>query len=196
MASLSSYTAVKTNLFVKLTVEEYRSTPSGSYVQEVFKFTDSDNAVTIDSDTYTPLGELLKITATTSEIRPSSDTITVSISGVPTGNITDVLYSKVKGSKIEIRRQFRQIDDTFISTQGYFFGRVNNWSIQEDFDVESRTASNTILFECSNHLAVLKEKIGGRKTNPTSNKRFFPNDTGMDRVPIIKGTKLDFGAPQ
>jgi len=196
MASLTSFTAVKTNLFVKLTVEEYRSTSSGSYAQQEFKFTDSDVAVTIDSDNYTPLGELLKITPTTSEIRPSSDSITVSISGVPSGNITDILYSKVKGSKIEVRRQFRQVDDTFISTQGYFFGRVNNWSLQEEFSVADRTASNIILFECSNQFSVLKEKISGRLTNPTSNKRFFPNDTGMDRVPIIKGTSLDFGAPQ
>jgi hypothetical protein len=196
MASLSSYTAVKTNLFVNLEVQEYRSTPSGSFTQQTFRFTDSDVAVTIDSDTYTPLGQLLTITPTTSEIRPSNDSITISISGVPAGNITDIINSKIKGSLVEVRRQFRQINNGFISTQGYFFGRVNNWSIQEEYNVEDRTANNIILFECSNHLSVLKEKISGRKTNPNSNKRFFPNDTGMDRVPIIKGTKLDFGAPQ
>jgi hypothetical protein len=196
MASLSSYTAVKTNLFVNLEVQEYRSTPSGSFTQQTFRFTDSDVAVTIDSDTYTPLGQLLTITPTTSELRPSNDSITISISGVPAGNITDIINSKIKGSLVEVRRQFRQINNGFISTQGYFFGRVNNWSIQEEYNVEDRTANNIILFECSNHLSVLKEKISGRKTNPNSNKRFFPNDTGMDRVPIIKGTKLDFGAPQ
>lgn len=195
MASLSSYTSVKTNLFVEVTVQEYRTTPNGSYAVETLRFTDSDVAVSIDSDTYTPLGELLKITPTTSELRPTSDSITISISGIPTGNLTDLLYSKFKGSIVKVRRQFRQIDNTLISTQGYFFGRINNWSIQEEYDVETRTASNIILLECSNHLSVLKEKISGRKTNPNSNKRFFPNDTGMDRVPIIKGTKLDFGAP-
>ena len=195
MANLSSYTSVKTNLFVKLSIQEYRTTASGSYSPQIFEFTDSDVAVTIDSDTYTPLGELLKITPTTSEIRPTADSITISLSGVPAGNITDILYSKVKGSIVEVRRQFRTVSGSFIATQGYFFGRVNNWSVQEEYDVEGRSASNILLFECSNHLTVLKEKISGRKTNPNSNKRFFPNDTGMDRVPIIKSTKLDFGAP-
>jgi len=195
MANLTSYTAVKTNLFVKLVVDQYRANSSDAYAVEEFKFTDNDVAITIDSDTYTPLGEFLKVTATTSELRPSSDQVTVSLSGIPSGNITDVLYSKLKGSAIEIRRQFYTVSGTLIATQGYFFGRVNNWSLQEEFQVEERTASNTMLFECSNQLGVLKEKVSGRLTNPTSNNRFFPNDTGMDRVPIIKGTKLDFGAP-
>lgn len=196
MANLTSYTAVKSNFFVKLTVEEYRNTSNGSFAQQVFEFTDAESAVTIGSDTYTPIGELLGITATSSELRPTSDQITVSITGVPTANVPEVLYSKIKGSRIEIRRQFRNpANDSLLSTQGYFFGRVNNWSIQEEHNVEERSGSTVILFECSNQLSVLENKISGRLTNPESNKTFFPNDTGMDRVPIIKGTKFDFGAP-
>ncbi len=195
MATLTSYTAVKTVILVKLVVDQYRANSTDSFTTADFTFTDSDTAITFGSDTYTPLGEFINVTATTSELRPSSDQVTVTISGVPTGNITDVIYSRTKGSKIEIRRQFYTIAGALIDTQGYFFGRVNNWSLQEEFDVEERSATNTMLFECSNQLAVLKEKIAGRLTNPTSNNRFFPNDTGLDRVPIIKGTKIDFGAP-
>lgn len=179
-----------------MVVAEYRATSSASFVQEEFFFTDSDSAVTIDSDTYTPLGEFMNVTATTSELRPTSDQITITLSGIPTATIPEVLFSKIKGSKIEIRRQFRDpSNNNLLGTQGYFFGRVNNFSLQEEYTVEERSATNIVLLECSNYLSVLNDKISGRLTNPTSNKRFFPNDTGMDRVPIIKGTKLDFGAP-
>lgn len=196
MANLSTYTSVQTNLFVKLTVAEYRANSSASYVNQEFFFTDSPSAVTIDSDTYTPLGEFMGITPTTSELRPTSDQITLTLTGVPQANIPEVLYSKVKGSKIQIYRQFRDpSNNSLLGTQGYFFGRVNNWSIQEEYNVEERYASSTILFECSNQLSVLTDKVNGRLTNPVSNKKYFPNDVGMDRVPIIKGTKLDFGAP-
>lgn len=196
MTTLTSYTSVKTNLFVKLVVTQYRTTSSAAFAVQTLLFTDSDAAVTIDSDTYTPLGEFLNVTPTTSELRPTSDQITLTVSGVPTNSIPEVLFSKIKGSSVEIRRQFRDpSNNNLLGTQGYFFGRVNNFSLQEDYTVEERSATNIILFECANYLSVLEDKISGRLTNPTSNKRFFPNDTGMDRVPIIKGTKLDFGAP-
>lgn len=196
MANLSSYTSVATNLLIKIEVAEYRASAAASYVAEEFYFTDSPSDVVFESNTYTSVGDFMSITQTSSELRPSSDEITVTLSGIPTASIPEVIHSKVKGSKIEVRRQFRNAsNNNLISTQGYFFGRINNWSLQEEYNVEERYATNTILFECSNHLSVLSDKISGRLCNPQSNKRFFPNDTGMDRVPIIKGTKLDFGAP-
>jgi len=194
LTTLTSYTSVKTNLFVKLVVTQYRTTSTAAFAVQTLLFTDSDAAVTIGSDTYTPLGEFLNVTPTTSELRPTSDQITLTLSGVPTASIPEVLFSKIKGSKVEIRRQFRD-GNNLLGTQGYFFGRVNNFSLQEDYSVEERSATNIILLECANYLSILNDKISGRLTNPNSNKRFFPNDTGMDRVPIIKGTKLDFGAP-
>ncbi len=177
-----------------MVVAEYRTTSSAAFAPQTLLFTDSDQTVAIGSDTYTPLGEFLNVTPTTSELRPTSDQITLTLSGVPTASIPEVLFSKIKGSKVEIRRQFRD-GNNLLGTQGYFFGRVNNFSLQEDYSVEERSATNIILLECANYLSILNDKISGRLTNPNSNKRFFPNDTGMDRVPIIKGTKLDFGAP-
>jgi hypothetical protein len=42
---------------------------------------------------------------------------------------------------------------------------------------------------------VLQNKTSGRLTNPVSNKKFFPTDTCMDRVPGLQGTSFNFGAP-
>lgn len=195
MANLNSYDAVKTHLFVRLYIEEYRTTSSGTYAPQLLTFSDADTAVSINSETYTPLGKFLSITQTTSELRPSTDTITIGLTGVPSGSIDEILYSKVKGSSVRIHRQFYTISDTLIGTQGYFFGKVNNFSIQEEYNVEERTSQNIVLIECANNLSVLQQKISGRKTNQESEKKFFPSDDSMNRVAIIKGTKFDFGAP-
>jgi hypothetical protein len=43
---------------------------------------------------------------------------------------------------------------------------------------------------------VLENKVAGRKTNPKSQKQFYPSDRSMDRVPTLKGATYNFGAPQ
>ena len=98
MADLSAYQSIRTNLFVRVDVAQYRTTSGGSYTSQVLRFTDEDTAKSINSETYTPLGKLLNITSRTSEIRPSGDSITVSLSGIPTDSVEEIIYSKIKGS--------------------------------------------------------------------------------------------------
>jgi len=197
MANLDSYTSVKTGLFVRLQVDEYRTSSGAAYSAQVLTFSDYDTAKTIGSDTYTPLGKLLNITPSTSELRSSSNTITVTLSGVPTNAINEIVHSKIKGAPLKIYRGYfdvgtgAQIGDY----EGRFFGSVNNYSIQEEFDVTERSAANLVLLECNSSVDLLSQKVSGRKTNPQSNNKFYPNDTSMDRVPTLKGTKFDFGAP-
>jgi len=195
MANLDSYDVVKTHLFVRVYVDEYRTTSGGSYTTQLLTFSDADSAETINGETYTPLGEFLSITQTTSELRPSTDTITIGFTGVPSGSIDEILYSKLKGSSVRVYRKFYTISGTPLATQGYFFGKINNFSIQEEYNVEERTSQNIILLECASNFSVLQQKISGRKTNQESEKKFFPSDDGMNRVAIVKGTKFDFGAP-
>jgi hypothetical protein len=195
MANLDSYTSVRSHVYVRLAIDEYRTTSSGSYTPQVLRFTDDPDTRTIDGETYTSIGRLLGVTATASELRPTDNSITVTISGIPTNAIQEIVYSRIKGSNIKIYRQFYTVAGSYIATQGYFFGRVNNYSLQEDYRIEERTANNIILLDCSSNIEVLKQKISGRKTNPQSEQRFFPSDTAMNRVPTIKGTKFDFGAP-
>ena len=195
MANLDSYTAIRSHLYVRLAIDEYRTTSGGSFTSQVLRFTDNPDGATVDGEAYTSIGRLLGVTATSSEMRPSDNTITVSISGVPTSALEEIVYSRIKGSDIKIYRQFFTVAGSLISTQGYFFGSVNNYSLQEDFRIQDRIGNNIILLECASNVSILKQKIAGRKTNPQSNKKFYPSDTAMDRVPTIKGTKLDFGAP-
>jgi len=196
MANLDSYTSVKTGLFVRLQIDQYRTSSGGSYSAQVLRFSDYDSTVTIDSESYIPLGKLLNITPSTSELRTSSNTITVTLSGVPTNSIAEIIHSKIKGSPIKIYRGYFDVatDAQIGDFESRFIGRINNYSIQEEFDVENRTASNLLLLECASLVDLLSQKISGRKTNPQSHQAFYPSDTAMDRVPTLKGTKFNFGA--
>ena len=198
MPNLDSYTSVKAGLFVRLQIDEYRTTSGGAYSTQVLRFTDYDTAKTIESETYTPLGEFLGVTQSTSELRPTENPVTVTISGIPTNNINEIVYSKIKGAPIKIYRGYFDVaTGVQIGTYGgRFFGNVNNYSIQEEWDVETRTASHMLMLECSSSVGLLSQKIAGRKTNPYSQQKFYPSDTAMDRVPNLKGAKFNFGAPE
>jgi hypothetical protein len=197
MPDLTSYTSVTTGLFVRLQIDQYRTTSSGAYSAQVLKFSDYGETVTINSETYTPLGEFLSITSSTSELRPSENPLTIAISGIPTNNINEIVHSKIKGAPISIYRGYFTTAGVQIGDfGGRFIGSVNNYSIQEEFDIVTRTSSHMLMLECSSSVGLLSQKVSGRKTNPQSQKTFYPSDTSMNRVPTLKGTKFNFGAPQ
>ena len=195
MADLTAYTSVKTALFVRIQVDEYRVVDSSSYISEVLRFSDHDESFVIDGETYTPLGELLGVTASTSELRPSSDSVSITLSGIPQNSIGEIVYSKIKGAPVRIYRGWFDVatGNLIGSIEGRFFGSVNNYGIQEDYEVVERQSSSFIELECASTVGVLARKTAGRKTNPKSQKRFYPNDLSMDRVPSLRGQKFNFG---
>jgi hypothetical protein len=147
------------------------------------------------------LGRLLGVSATSTELRTSSQQLYVSLSGIPNGSISEIVNSRIKGSPIEVWRVFfnpvtgAQLAITG-NPAGRFFGVVNNYSLQEDYDVEARVSSNTIILSCASVIDILNNKIAGRRTNPLDQKLFFPNDLSMDRVPKLVGANFNFGAPE
>lgn len=197
MPNLDSYTSVRAGLFVRLQIDEYATNDSGSYQPEVLRFSDYDSTVSIDGESYVPLGQLLNVTQSTNELRPTDNPVTITLSGVPTDAINEIIYSKIKGAPIQVYRGYFTIGGTQIGDfTGRFIGSVNNYSVQEEHDVANRSASHILLLECNSSVGILEQKISGRKTNPQSQKRFFSTDTSMDRVPNLVGAKFNFGAPQ
>lgn len=198
MPNLNSYTSVRTHLYVRLQIDEYRTTPTGSYTQQILKFSDDGTNFTINSETYTPLGRFLQITESSSELRPTNNPCTIALSGVPNNALNEIMYSKIKGAPVAIYRAYFDVaTGTQIGTTvGRFIGSVNNYSIEEQWDIDTRSSSNILQLECSSSIGILENKIAGRKTNPESMKRFFQNDTSMDRVPTLKEKIFNFGAPR
>jgi hypothetical protein len=198
---LSSYTSVETGLFVRIEVDYYKAAAGDTPTSTVLRFSDYRGTVTINSESYVGLGKLLNITSTTSELKGSTSSVTVSISGIPDSSIAEIINSRMKGCPIKI---YRVVFDPVTGTQlaitgnpaGRFFGIVSNYSLEEDYNIDERTSTNTISLICSSNMGFLENKISGRKTNPESMKRFYPTDVSMDRVPNLVGANFNFGAPK
>lgn len=198
---LTPYASVQSNLFVRIEVDEYTTTPGGSYSSQVLRFSDLLTPFTIEGESYLGIGKLMAISESASELRVSGGEVVITISGIPNSSIAEIVNSKIKGSPVRIYRAlFDAATGQFLSITGNpvgrFSGFVNNYSLQEEYDEQTRTSTNTIVLTCSNNVTVLSNKISGRRTNPQSQKRFYSTDTSMDRVPNLINAYFDFGAPQ
>jgi hypothetical protein len=204
MPILSEYRAIESYLLIRITVPEYKATPNSTPVSTILTFSDAPfkTGIVYDGLLYAGLGTLLNVTSTTSELRPSSSELTITISGVPNSSISEIVNSKMKGCAVAI---FRALYDpstgNTLNINGgnvlaRYRGFINNYTLTEEYDVVSRTSKNALLLICKSSIDVLQNKMAGRLTNPTSNKRFYPNDLSMDRVPALQNTSFNFGAPK
>lgn len=186
---LSSYSAIQTNLFVRLDVPGY----------QVLKFSDLPYPYTINSESYTALGQLLSITDTNFELRATPQEVTVAISGIPDANVTDILNNKVKGSNIIIYRGFfNPKTGQLLSVSGNpaqkFQGVVSNFDITDELEMGGRTGAVTLTLTCSSIVELLSNKVTGRRTNPIDMKQFYPTDVSFDKVPALANSNFNFGA--
>jgi hypothetical protein len=190
MIDLSSYAAIQTNMFVRIDVPNLG----------VLRFSDFSRPYTINSESYTALGSIMRISDTVSELKLSSSEVDVSISGIPTANMDAVLDYKIKGAPIEIYRVFFDPVTGAALTLATnpavkFKGIINNFNLAEDYDSESRTSTVTISFACTSQIGILQNKVAGRRTNPEDQKALYPDDVSMDRVPSLVDANFNFGAP-
>ena len=205
MPILNDYRAIESHLLIRITIPEYKATASSTPVSTILTFSDAafGEGIVYDGLTYLGLGTLLNVTSTTSELRPSSSELTITISGVPNSSISEIVNSKIKGCAVAIFRALYDPNnggDALNINGGNVLARyrgfVNNYSLSEEYDVVSRTSKNALLLICKSSIDVLQNKMSGRLTNPTSNKRFYPYDLSMDRVPALQNTSFNFGAPK
>ena len=196
---LTSYKSIESHLFVRIDVASYKDSPGASPISKTLLFSDRRDSFTIGSDAYVGLGNLLSITSASSEIRTSSGELSITIAGIPDTSIYEIVNSRIKGCPVRIYRGiFNATTGAFISAAGNpmtrYRGFVNNYALNEDYDVATQISSNTITLICNSSIDVLQNKTAGRKTNPSSEKKFFPDDLSMDRVPTLKNSTFDFGA--
>jgi hypothetical protein len=174
--------------FVKLT------TPSATYT-----FCNAAAPITVDGTIFAGLGSLLNITNIDRQVKATSGDLGLSLTGIDSANIAIILSATIKGSRIEIWRGFLDSNNQIITspTQQFFKryqGLVSNIAINEDFDTQARIRIATCVLTCASFRSILQNRVGGVRTNPSIWKIVYPNDTSMDRVPIIAATFFDFGA--
>lgn len=184
MIDLSSHKSIQSNLFVRIDADG-----------TVLRFSDLLTSLTIDGESYVGLGNFLGVTSTSSELSATGDTLTITITGIPNTSITEVMGLTLKGAEVKLYRRVAnastgvQIANPFVRFRGF----VSNFSLQEEHDVAMRSSSNTILIECANYMEMMGRKFAGRRTNPVSEKKFYPSDLSMDRVPALESFSFDFG---
>lgn len=170
-----------------------------------FYIANTYSPIVYNGNTYSALGHFLGITDIQNDIRATNNSLTVSLSGVPSqGGETEpswiglILTSKIKGSRIEIRRVFFDADTkAILPGQVYlrFKGYVSNFSLADTIDSTTLIGTTSVSLQCSNINAVIEKRLGGRRTNEIEQRRRYPTDTGMDRVRVISGKAFDFGKP-
>ena len=69
-------------------------------------------------------------------------------------------------------------------------------AIQEDWDAAGSSSTITAQFMCASVVALLNNKITGRKTNPVDWQALNPTDTSMSDVPQLANSNFNWGAPQ
>lgn len=188
IAALSS-PSINYGEFVKLTT-----------ALSTYTFCNAASPITVDGTTYSNLGSLLSIGDIKRETKATSGDLTISLTGVDGANVSVILGADIKGSKVEVWRGFFDSNNQIITTPTLQFfkryqGYVGNFSVTEDWNEQMRSRVATCSISCSSFRTILQNRISGLKTNPSVWKNFYPNDTSMDRVPVIASTYFDFGAP-
>jgi hypothetical protein len=163
------------------------------------KFSDFSIPYTINSESYTALGQLLSISDSSSELRATPQEVTIQISGIPNTNVTDIINNPVKGSSIKIYRAFFDPSTgQLLSISGNpaqkFQGIVSNYDVSDELDMGSLIGTVTVTLTCTNVVELLNNKIAGRRTNTVDQKTYYPSDISMDRVYALVNSNFNFGA--
>ena len=164
----------------------------------VYTFCNAAAPITVNGTTFTNLGSLLSISEIKRDIKANSSDLNISLTGVDGTNVSIVLSSDIKGSRIEIWRGFLDSDNQIITTPTQQFfkryqGIVSNYSITEDWNEQLRSRVATVGLSCASFRTILENRVGGVRTTPKIWQVFYPGDTSMNRVPAIAGSYFDFG---
>jgi hypothetical protein len=174
--------------FIRLTM------PSNTYT-----FCNAAAPIIVNGISFTNLGSLLQLSDIKRDIKANSSDLSISLTGVDGTNVSIVLGSDIKGSRIEVWRGFLDSNNQIIQTPTQQFfkryqGIVSNYSITEDFNEQMRIRVATVGLSCASFRTILENRVGGVRTNPKIWQAFYPNDNSMNRVPSIAGSYFDFGS--
>jgi hypothetical protein len=132
------------------------------------------SSVSGSSVTYTSSDHLIGISDFSEQTDVSKSSITLTLSGADQTFISVVLNENIINDSVTIHRGLLADDNTILDDPFLLYkGSIENYEIQE------KETSSTLSLSIVSHWADFNKK-NGRKTNNTSQQRFFANDKGMD----------------
>lgn len=153
----------------------------------------------VDSQPFDALGILLNIGDIQRDIKATANDTTITLTGIDTAVLSEVLNVGIKGSSVQMWHGFFDESGNLITTGGtgglyqYFNGYVTNYGITESWDDEARSLVATIGVSASSTKLILQNRVAGRFTNDNSWQFYYPGDTSMNRVPFITNINYMFG---
>jgi hypothetical protein len=132
------------------------------------------SSISGSSVTYNPSDFVIGVSEFTEEIDVTKSSITISLSGADQTFISTVLNENVTNDEVSIYRGLLDTSNSLIADPFLLYkGNIENFAINES------TKASTVNLTVVSHWADF-EKKNGRKTNNTSQQRFFNTDVGMD----------------
>ena len=173
------------------------TTPTATY-----RFATSPSSLTItevDSLPFSGLGQLVKISDATRDIKSTANETSLTMIGIDTAMLGFVLGHDIKGSQVEMWHGFFDVNGVLENTGGsgglyqFFNGYINSFAITEQWFEEARQFVGTISINCSSIQLILQNRTAGRYTNDNSWNFFNAGDTSMNRVAFIQTVNYNFG---
>ena len=132
------------------------------------------SSVSGSSVTYNASDFILGISEHSEQTDLTKATVTLTLSGADQTFISTVLNENVTNDTVDIYRGFLNDSNTLISDPFLLYrGNI------ESFGISENDKSSSVGLTIVSHWADF-EKKNGRKTNNTSQQRFFSTDVGMD----------------
>ena len=132
------------------------------------------SSVSGSSVTYSASDFILGISNHTEETDITKSSVNISLSGADQTFISTVLNENVVNDNVDIFRGFLNDSNGLIADPFLLYrGKI------ESFEIQEGEKDSTVALSIVSHWADF-EKKNGRKTNNTSQQRFFSTDVGMD----------------
>ena len=132
------------------------------------------SSVSGSSVTYTASDFIMGLSNFTEETDVTKTSLTLSISGADLTFISTVLNENVVNDSVDIYRGFLNDSNALIADPFLLYsGTIDTFTISE------KGKDSTVNLQVVSHWADF-DKTNGRKTNNTSQQRFFSADVGMD----------------
>ena len=166
-------------------IELHLSTPRYITTSNINIDYDSASAPDSGSNTYLAQGQFLKYSSITESSDLRTNQIILDFTAVDTTTLALLLNNDYINTRVVIYRALLDADYTFTSDDVFtlFDGRITGYQIKE----EAHTATVSVIV--ASQFADF-ERTNGRKTNPASQKLYFPDDEGMQySASIVKDMK-------
>ena len=135
---------------------------------------DLTSSISGSSVTYSSSKFLVSYPEVSEETDISKSSISIALSGADQSYISVVLAENVVNDSVTIYRAFLDANNAIIADPFLLYkGTIETYSINETED------SSALILNVVSHWAYF-EKKSGRKTNNTSQQRFFSTDKGME----------------